>query len=204
MRSIDTYAHTTNTPVKYRSVSRLSYPLKYNSLDGTTANLRVFGEVVSPSRRRRQARLRRLRFRSMSVDSPNRQCIPESKTRETSARHDWARSGPFVPLLVTPVRLGRELDDGMQRNLDIRQIGLRQVMEVRISAKRLFLAPHRGSKRASRSCLTVCTHKHRRIAYCTRGPSVSTTLIEIDGRTGRSGTAPDGLLLGCSLAAPVP
>lgn len=39
---------------------------------------------------------------------------------------------PLEPLLVTPICLGSKLDDRMQRDLDIRQVGLREVVEVRI------------------------------------------------------------------------
>lgn len=38
-----------------------------------------------------------------------------------------------VPFLVTTIRLGCELNHAMQWNLDIWQIGLWQIMEVRIS-----------------------------------------------------------------------
>jgi hypothetical protein len=62
------------------------------------------------------------------VDGADRQRKPKS--------HE-VRGAPKVksdaPLLVTAVRLGRELDDGVQRDLDVRQVGLRQVVEVRIA-----------------------------------------------------------------------
>lgn len=38
-----------------------------------------------------------------------------------------------VPLLITTVRLGCEFDDGMQRDFNVRQISLGQVMEVGVS-----------------------------------------------------------------------
>ena len=39
----------------------------------------------------------------------------------------------FVPFFIAPISLRRQLDDGVQRNLDIREVGLREVVEVRVT-----------------------------------------------------------------------
>ena len=82
-----------------------------------------------------QARVRRLWLRAMGVDGFD---------------------GESVPLLLTSVRLRCELDDCVQGDLDIRQVLLRQVVVVSVSA---IAISQRGRKPSE------CTYKHRRIAW---------------------------------------
>ena len=44
------------------------------------------------------------------------------------------REGGGGPLLVTTIRLRRELDDGVQGDLDVGQVGVLEVVEVCVSA----------------------------------------------------------------------
>ena len=48
----------------------------------------------------------------------------------------WGGAGghnQFVPFFITPVRLRGKLDDGVQGNLDVGQVDLREIVEVAVS-----------------------------------------------------------------------
>ena len=45
----------------------------------------------------------------------------------------YGTDGKCVTLLVTTVSFRRKFDNGVQRDLDVRQIGLREVVEVRVT-----------------------------------------------------------------------
>lgn len=88
-------------------------------------------EVILPRNRRKGHFQNRVaRFRSMCVHRTYRQSIPIHPARHRMIQFKDPRHGPF---LVATVCLGCQLDDRMQRYLDIRKISLRHIMKVCVS-----------------------------------------------------------------------
>jgi hypothetical protein len=75
---------------------------------------------------------RALRFRPVCVDGANWERI--SGDRDQPLPQKNTMSSPFF---VTSIRLRCKLDDSVQRNLDIGQVNLREVVKICISGKRL-------------------------------------------------------------------